>query len=360
MLKIIIITLLPVFLLAQEISYPDTLYLQSGNNYPCFITEIKTDRLDIQYGDKFTSTIIKLDRISKISVDELGIIYSMESGYREDSALLNQKLKERKTPVSMVDTVSDTLGIEIIRLKDGSEFIGSVTEEDSTAISFRTQAGATVQISKDMIEEREEVTGLTSDGKIIRRDPNQTRLFFAPTARPLKAGEGYFAVYEIFFPMVAIGVTDFFTLSGGLSLIPGLDEQMLYIAPKVTFLNRDVFDVAGGVLYMSVADHNFGIAYGVITLGSQSFAVTGGMGWGFVDGDFSSDPLLVIGLEAQISNSAKLLSENWFIPEVSGGLISFGIRFFGQHLAADFGLVTSTESSEGFPFAPWLGFAYNF
>lgn len=40
--------------------------------------------------------------------------------------------------------------------------------------------------------------------------------------------------------------------------------------------------------------------------------------------------------------------------------ISLGIRFFGSHLAADFGLITSPEASGSFPFFPWLGFAYNF
>ncbi len=40
--------------------------------------------------------------------------------------------------------------------------------------------------------------------------------------------------------------------------------------------------------------------------------------------------------------------------------ISLGIRFFGSHLAADFGLITSPDASGNFPFLPWLGFAYNF
>lgn len=62
-----------------------------------------------------------------------------------------------------------------------------------------------------------------------------------------------------------------------------------------------------------------------------------------------------------MSNSIKLLTENW-IPhgEASGALISLGIRFFGKHLAADFGLMTSTKANGSWPFIPWLGFCYNF
>ena len=40
--------------------------------------------------------------------------------------------------------------------------------------------------------------GQVVDGEFWREDPNQTRLFFGPSARPLKKGTGYLAVYEIF------------------------------------------------------------------------------------------------------------------------------------------------------------------
>jgi hypothetical protein len=41
---------------------------------------------------------------------------------------------------------------------------------------------------------------------------------------------------------------------------------------------------------------------------------------------------------------------------------AFGIRLFGDELAADFALVyiRSGTSPEGFPFIPWIGFVYNF
>ena len=41
--------------------------------------------------------------------------------------------------------------------------------------------------------------------------------------------------------------------------------------------------------------------------------------------------------------------------------ISEEARFFGENLAADFGLIHVAGSDiEGFPFIPWIGFAYNF
>src|SRR5262245_9767297 len=66
-------------------------------------------------------------------------------------------------------------------------------------------------------------------------DPNYSRLLFAPTGRPLKKGDGYFSDYELVFPGVAVGVTDNFSIAGGVSIIPGLrlDRQVLYVSPRL-------------------------------------------------------------------------------------------------------------------------------
>ena len=66
-------------------------------------------------------------------------------------------------------------------------------------------------------------------------DPNYSRLLFSPTGRPLKKGDGYFSDYELLFPGVAVGLTDNLSIAGGVSLIPGLglDEQVLYVSPKL-------------------------------------------------------------------------------------------------------------------------------
>lgn len=247
-----------------------------------------------------------------------------------------------------------------IVLTDGSELIGHIATENEDIIRFKTLSGASMTIERKFILEVEPIEGEWSGGEFRQKDPNETRLLFAPTARTLPKGKGYFSVYEIFFPMLAFGVTDFLTFSGGMSLFPGSNEQILYLAPKLRVIEADNFDLSSGVLYCVLFDESFGIAYGVGTYEIPGFAITAGLGWGFVDDDFSKNPLLMLGAEARISSRLKFITENWFPPETSGGLISFGLRFFGKKLAADFGLITTTESTEGFPFVPWIGFVVNF
>lgn len=195
-------------------------------------------------------------------------------------------------------------------------------------------------------------------------DSNRTRLFLAPTGRPLKQGQGYFSAYQIFFPFVAIGVTDFLSMAGGISLLPAAEEQIIYLAPRLTPLHFKDVDVSAGVLYVSATGADFsgvGIVYGVGTYGTRDAALTAGLGWGFAEGEISNEPVLMLGGELRVSNSVKLLTENWIPPSSGGFVYSFGVRFFGENLAADFGLLGWSKGiSDGFPFFPWIGFAYNF
>jgi len=256
---------------------------------------------------------------------------------------------------------SDTSAVTRLTLQDGSEVMGYIIEERDSLIFFRSISGIRMEIDTGLVKKNEFIDGAISDGELIRFDPNRTRLLFGPTARTLKKGTGYFSTYEIYFPSIAYGVSDIITLSGGISLIPGADEQVIYAGAKVGIFESEVVTLGGGFIYAHVSDTDFGTAYGVVSIGSQRTTVTLGLGWGYEDWEFSGTPVIILGGEVQVSNSIKLLTENWLPPDTDFVIISLGIRFFGDNIAADFGLVTSTDvSTDGFPFLPWIGFVYNF
>lgn len=262
----------------------------------------------------------------------------------------------------------DSTATEVYKLdlNDGSTLIGKIVAEDENSLQFKTLTGVEMTISKDQVKKLEIISGAMVEGKFMRRDPNRTRMLFAPTARPLKAGHGYFSIYEILFPFVAVGITDFISLAGGMTLFPGASSQLFYIAPKITPIHLEKFDLAAGVLYIilpEVSDGvgNAGIVYGVTTYGTERASLTVGLGWGFSGSDISNKPIPVIGGDLRLSDKTKLITENWLIPNSDFSLVSLGIRFFGENLAADFGLVfPAGTDTEGFPFLPWVGFAYNF
>ncbi|MGA9363267.1 MAG: hypothetical protein WBW16_02755 [Bacteroidota bacterium] len=309
----------------------------------------------------------------KVSLLEKGVRRDTTiARYRTLKAVQNQlrQLTEAKTVTEIYrdlqtqQDTSTTTRLQKIILKDGSEMIGAVTSRDSGLIRFETLSNVSMTIPNSQVREIETLSGEVVGGEYRRADPNQTRLLFAPNARSLKAGQGYFSAYEIFFPFLAVGVTDFATVSGGMTLFPGASDQLFYLAPKVRAIHGKDFDLAGGVLYLNAtsgSSEGLGILYGVGTYGTANEALTIGLGWGFAEGKVKDKPILLLGGEARVSNSVKLITENWIPPSSDVSLISFGVRFFGDNLAADLGFVYPAGSGiSGFPFLPWLGFAYNF
>ncbi len=266
---------------------------------------------------------------------------------------------------SVVFSEQDTLKIAKITLRDNSVLIGKILEQSDSLIIFKSTAGLVVELKPELIKETEYLKGEIQDGKYIRFDPSGSRLFFSSTARTPKAGSGYFSIYELLFPFFSISATDFLMISGGMSIVPGASDQIIFIAPKVRFFNTDNLCASGGILYINIPEEvdDVILGYGVITLGTQPAGLTIGYGSN-ISGDSNGDltGLIILGGDVQLSNSIKLISENYISVGTGDASIiySFGLRFFGDNLSADLGLFGVNEETEGWPFAPWVGFAYNF
>lgn len=266
-------------------------------------------------------------------------------------------------PASTADS-SATGELVRIELKDGNSFVGVVHRESPDSLLILLPSGTEIPLPKSLVASRTRVDAEVKDGTLVRLDPNRSRLLFAPTARPVRQGTGYIAFYEIFFPYFAVGIGDILTLAGGISLVPGATDQLFYIGPKISV------PLGGGGSYLALGGHyasvfsasseGVGVLYGVGTFGSHTAALTIGGGYGYVESQFSESPLLILGGEAQLSGSVKLITENWFPVGSDVSILGLGIRFFGERLSADFGLYyfLSDDSSEGFPFLPWLSFAF--
>jgi len=56
----------------------------------------------------------------------------------------------------------------------------------------------------------------------------------------------------------------------------------------------------------------------------------------------------------------SFVSENWIIPGVNDALISYGIRFLGEKVSADFAFFNILDEDAVFPGTPYLGLVWNF
>lgn len=264
---------------------------------------------------------------------------------------------------------ADTATTFIIGTRDGSTFFGRVVAVRDDSITIRTPVASLSILLADVVSARAVSPQDIHEGVYWFPNPNLTRLLFAPTGRMLKQGSGYFSDYLLFFPGIAYGVTDRVTIGGGMSIVPGLgiDEQLFYATPKIGVVSTPRVNVAVGVLALHAglgsddgdeSDANAGVLYTVGTFGGVNASVTGGIGFGYAGGSLSGNPALMIGGETRLSRRVGLVTENYYFSSISDqALLSVGLRFFGEKLSTDFGLVVPTGAETAIPF---VGFVANF
>ena len=285
------------------------------------------------------------------------------------------------TSASASDDVRKSLQIppsgvnQILTLDDGSSLVGRITSIGEETIDFETDIG-NMTIDIDKIKSIKEISETDiKEGEYWFPNPNRTRLYFAPTGRMLKAGEGYFADIYIFFPGFAYGVTDNFTIGGGMSIFPGVDfdKQLFYLNPKIGVDAGKSVDLAFSAMLIRVPnddddDEDFdlddnmivGILFASATIGTDDKSLTFGLGHGFVKDEMADKPAVLFGGEYRLSRRMSFVSENWVFPSVDNPLISYGLRFFGENLSVDLGLMNILGDDAIFPGFPYIGFVYNF
>src|SRR5690606_20855620 len=105
------------------------------------------------------------------------------------------------------------------------------------------------------------------------------------------------------------------------SINPG-SGRLIYAAPKVTVYERSNAAVAVGAFGVGGIGGSggswAGLLYGAGTYGGSELSATIGVGMGFLEDSFAAYPLLMIGAERQVSNSVKLITENYlYVGETS-------------------------------------------
>lgn len=248
-----------------------------------------------------------------------------------------------------------------LELNDGSSVIGRVESITGSRFVFRSIAGVEMTVDAVAVRSLKPFTGRVVNGELWREDPNTTRLFFGPTGRSLKKGEAYFGVYEVLLPFVQVGITDRLSIGAGTPLVFGDFERPFWVTPKFQVARRGSTTAAIGVMhFFNVDDASLGIAYGAVTQGSNDSAATLGLGYSYArtGNDAAGSAVVMLGGEHRVSRRIKLVTENYAFK--GGGFASGGVRFFGEKLSADFGLMVPLFSGEDFILLPIINIVRKF
>jgi len=265
---------------------------------------------------------------------------------------IKKVIEKKKSDFSNIDTAY----VYSIELTDKCLLYGTVTEISDSSITIQSESTGTQIIAQNRIvniEKQMPVHEYYSNKWF--ENPHASRLLFAPTAIPLKKGEGYLQDIYIFGVFANYGATDNILIGGGISIIPfiGLQSQILFLNPKVSFEVKENMFLGGGVFYASAGEEetlsrqHFGIAYATGTYGNRNNNITAGIGYGNFNGNFNKRPLAMLGGMYRFSRRTAFVSENWFMSfnnETENGhpenqslaLVSYGLRFFSKKLCLDF------------------------
>ncbi len=286
-------------------------------------------------------------------------------------AVLLPRAAAAQTVGPALTVAADTSARQLIKLRDGSTVLGRITQSWGDSARVESMAGTLILRRASVASVKLVAASSIHDGSYWPDDPNGTRLFFAPTGRMLKKGEGYIANHWIFLMDGYAGVTDRFMLGGSMSLFPSSDflkNNVYFISPKIGITQSERFNTAvgawfGGAPFSDEAGsvNTFGIAYGVATWGGRDGAFSAGAGYGFAEGRLAKNPMVMLGGTRRMSRRLSFVTENWIFPNVQDHpLISAGIRTLGESVTWDLAALTVIGTGGGTVVVPWFGAAWKF
>lgn len=277
---------------------------------------------------------------------------------------------QRPAPTSKTIHVADSTQVQVMRLKDGSSIVGRVTEVGTDTIRFAATGGTLSLTRADIVDVRDVAKSSVRQGEVWPANPNATRLFFAPTGRMLAKGEGYFNDTYLFLLSAQGGISSRFNLGGGLSVVPvdNFADNAVFVTPKIGLVASPKFNLAIGALAGVVGaavdegeNAGFGILYGVGTIGSPDASITLGTGLAYAGGKFADRPVAMLGAESRLGRRVSFVTENYLIPNDDvPGVISYGLRFYGEKLSTDLAFWNAPGNFMVFPGIPYVAFSVKF
>ncbi|MCK5692824.1 MAG: hypothetical protein KAI08_08245 [Bacteroidales bacterium] len=257
-----------------------------------------------------------------------------------------------------------------IQTTDGNTYRGQILTRDSLKVLFNLEKFGEHSFLKTEIKKMQPLDKeKLVDDEYWMDNPQATRYFFSPNAYGLKKGEGYYQNVWVMVNSFAVGVTDYFSIGGGvvpLFLFAG-SPTPVWITPKFSIpVVQEKFNLGGGALLGTVLgeeETGFGILYGISTLGSKDKNVSLGLGYGYAGGDWAKAPMINLNTMIRFGPKGYFISENYFIQTegTTALILSLGGRHIIQNAGLDYGLIIPFISEmDSFIAFPWLGITIPF
>jgi hypothetical protein len=252
-----------------------------------------------------------------------------------------------------------------VRLKDGTTLRGRVVSTADNKIRLRTDNLGEVTLDMSQVAELSEANGYYRKGQFWGTIPFSNSYFGSASAFTPRRGEGTYQNTYVFINTVNFGVTDFFSLGGGVVLIPGGDFNNILLTPKVSFRASDKVHLSvgtlGGLFFYRESIYSGtsfqtrrrtelgGVLYGNVTFGTPERNGTIGLGWGYGGGEIGRQPVITASYLARAGRKVAFITDNLLFTAdgESVGLVSAGVRLFGERIGGDLALYTPFGTGVG-------------
>lgn len=287
---------------------------------------------------------------------------------KSEIVFLDDNIGEKTISKKKIASISREYGSGtwVFTLTDGSIITGKILRKTDEETIVETQNLGKISLPTSKIRsfvQFDEGT-VARDGNFWFKNPNCTRYLFAPSAIQLRKGEGYYQNFYGAGNAVNVGVTNYFSMGGGI-----LGPAGIFLTPKVGTNIIDNVHIAGGLLigngFFPINGNNFGlgIGYAVVTFGNYDHNITGGVGYGFVNSkgetNLQEQPMFTASGMARLGKKFAIVSENWFVP-VTGDpfnrgystishyetFFSYACRIMGEKSTLDVGFVNTPSLVE--------------
>ncbi|MCK6641730.1 MAG: hypothetical protein L6Q81_16750 [Bacteroidia bacterium] len=196
-------------------------------------------------------------------------------------------------------------------MTSGKRYTGELVDINPNALTVTTKREGVVVLSTVNLVDI--TTGGIADNFSDQFD-HGSRYLFAPSAIPLHKGEGYYHNYMILMNGFRYGITDEFSVGGGIIAPLGFYADAKYGRQ----LGENVHAAIGGLVITTPFLYGLGCGFGSVTFGSRQTNVTLSAGYGAVSagGDWEATrrPILNLSGMWRLGDNFSLLTENYFMP----------------------------------------------
>lgn len=228
----------------------------------------------------------------------------------------------------------------------GNGFIGVLRSATAEELTFETTDQGALRVPRATVRR----LTLLSPRQARRNDDdvgNGDHLFFAPTARNLRRGEGYAQDLELFVVRGEYGITDQLSVGALVTVIPGQGtDNVAMLTPKASVPVGEKVRVGAGALLIGSRSGAGGVGYANATYGTADTHLTLGLGYGFSgNSGFINTPLLVVGGAVRVARRVSLLNESYLLRDrsfigdpITAVLGIAGVRVAGRRIGGGLGV----------------------